>query len=356
MSAGKGWLEDLAARVRSAGTLVRVTVIKADGSTPREVGAAMLVDREGQSGTIGGGALELEATHHARALLADAADVAPAWQREARDFALGPSLGQCCGGHTRILFEIFTAREAAHLAGLAEADSVEAGLILRPLATGTPIQLLRDRRSAARDVPARALRVARDILTGVRPRQAECVAAKGETTWFIEPCAARRVPLYVYGAGHVGRALLRVLEGLPFDVTWVDIEPARFPDAIPAYARMLAAADPAAAAATAPAGAFHIVLTFSHAIDLAICFALLKRDDFAFLGLIGSATKRARFLKRLREAGVSDAALARLICPIGIAGITGKQPAVIAVSVAAQLAAQASYGVASPAVRTERTS
>lgn len=333
------WLSDVAALVRREGPLVRVTVIKADGSTPREVGAAMLIDAHGQHGTIGGGALELEATQHARRLLVSRGAVAPAWQREARDFALGPSLGQCCGGHTRLLFELFTLRELPVLDLLAGSAGIEGALLLRPVESGEPLRALLDRKAEFAGGATRVLRVARDMLSGARPRQAELVPAGGAAApWFIEPCAQRVTPLYIYGAGHVGRALVRVLAGLPFAVTWVDTDRARFPETVPTHAQPLVAQDLPAVAASAPVGAFHIVLTFSHALDLAICFTLLRRADFGFLGLIGSSTKRARFLKRLREAGIPDSALARLTCPIGIAGVTGKEPAVIAVSVAAQLA------------------
>lgn len=350
------WLCDIVERVRRVGVVVRITVIRADGSTPREVGAAMLVDQRGQEATIGGGALELEATCHARAIIARTGEVASPWRRETRDFALGPSLGQCCGGHTRLLFELFTPRELPALAALAAIDGRDGALLLRPVSPGVPPLILCDRKGEIPGAPPRAARVARDIVTGVRPRRAELVAGSGMEPWFLEPCAMSVTPLYIYGAGHVGRALVRVLEGLPFAVTWVDTERSRFPDAIPAHAVAQVAAVPAAAAASAPAGACHIVLTFSHALDLAICFVLLQRADFRFLGLIGSATKRARFLKRLREAGIADGALARLTCPIGIAGLTGKEPSVIAVSVAAQLAAVGGAGPASAVVRTESMS
>lgn len=337
------WLSDVASHVRRQGPVVRVTVIKADGSTPREVGAAMLIDLRGQHGTIGGGALELEATHLARRLLVSRGEVTPTWQREARDFALGPSLGQCCGGHTRLLFEHFTLRELPVLDLLVRSTGVEGALLLRPVKSGEPLRALLDRKGEFAAGAARVLRIARDMLSGARPRQAELVQANsGAAPWFVEPCAQRVTPLYIYGAGHVGRALARVLEGLPFAATWVDTDRSRFPETVPSHARPLVAQDLPAVAAWAPGGAFHIVLTFSHALDLAICFTLLRRADFGFLGLIGSATKRARFLKRLREAGIPDSALTRLTCPIGIAGVTGKEPAVIAVSIAAQLTMLAS--------------
>src|SRR5712691_6344321 len=105
------WAERAVREIAEHGAVVRVTVIRADGSTPREAGAAMLVGDGHITDTIGGGALELEAIAHARGLLARRADVAAPWKRDVRDFALGPSLGQCCGGHTRLLFEVFTGRE-----------------------------------------------------------------------------------------------------------------------------------------------------------------------------------------------------------------------------------------------------
>ena len=107
---------------------------------------------------------------------------------------------------------------------------------------------------------------------------------------------------------------------------------------------MQAAADLPTLASAAPAGAWHIVMTYSHALDLAICHAVLRRGDFGHLGLIGSATKRARFMKRLTELGIAPAALARLNCPIGLPGIDGKEPGMIAVAVAAQLVQLATAG------------
>jgi xanthine dehydrogenase accessory factor len=179
------------------------------------------------------------------------------------------------------------------------------------------------------------------MLSGARPSEAVLVRGhKGAADWFVAPLARRTTPLYLYGAGHVGRALVRVLEGLPFDLVWVDTVRARFPAAIPAHARMEATRDPVSLAAQAPPGAFHLVMTYSHPLDLAICHALLRRGDFAYLGLIGSRTKRARFVKRLAEAGIDESMLARLVCPIGIPGLSGKEPPMIAVSTAADLVAR----------------
>ncbi|MDX2203685.1 MAG: xanthine dehydrogenase accessory protein XdhC [Hyphomicrobiaceae bacterium] len=332
-------LEASLAAVAASGAgepVVRIVVLHTDGSTPREAGAAMLVERGGIADTVGGGRLELEAIGHARALLA-AAPAAGSWPREVRSFALGPSLGQCCGGSARLLFEVLTRRELADLAGRLQGTGPGA-LALRPTQSGAPVALLADRKGDVPDCPLPVLRAARDMLSGARPRGPLLVApGRGAPAWFIEPVAGARTPLFVYGAGHVGRAIVHVLNGLPFDVRWVDTRPERFPEAIPAYAAALVSPDPAATAAAAPAGALHLVLTYSHALDLAIVHALLGRADFRFLGLIGSETKAARFRARLRQAGVAEAALARLTCPIGISALRGKEPPVIAVAVAAQL-------------------
>ena len=128
-----------------------------------------------------------------------------------------------------------------------------------------------------------------------------------------------------------------MFEGLPFAITCVDDAPARFPDAIPPHATRLVAANPADAVALAPAGAAHLVMTYSHPLDLEICHRVLSRGDFGRLGLIGSASKSARFRSRLRALGHDDATIARLVCPIGLPGLGGKAPGEIAVAVAAEL-------------------
>jgi xanthine dehydrogenase accessory factor len=182
------------------------------------------------------------------------------------------------------------------------------------------------------------------MLSGARPPGAVFLpASKRGPAWFIEPLERTRTPLFLYGAGHVGRALVTVLSGLPFDVTWIDTDGNRFPSGLSERADLVTVVskDLAAIARTAPEGAFHLVMTYSHPLDLAICHEILKSGTFAYLGLIGSVTKRARFMKRLRELGHSESALSRLTCPIGIPSVTGKEPAIIAVSVAAQLLEQA---------------
>ena len=156
------------------------------------------------------------------------------------------------------------------------------------------------------------------------------------------PAATPLFTLQLYGAGHVGRAIVQLLATLPCQVQWIDEREAEFPDTPSAPHIERRCVEPVQAeVGCAPPGAFYLVLTHSHALDLAITEAILRRADFAYLGLIGSATKRARFVHRLEERGVLAAALARLTCPIGVPGIPGKQPELIAMAVVAQLLQQA---------------
>ena len=323
-----GWLDAVRERAGAGGELVSVIVAAADGSAPREPGAWMLVDRRGQAGTVGGGRLEWEAARTARDMLA-----APAgpWLRDLRDYPLGPDLEQCCGGFVRLLYERIGQGELAQIPAPAPAG----GIVVHPVASGPPAEIVTGRR-AAKALPFAAAKPAAEILSGQAPR-ATVLTPPEAKRWLLHPVEPPGTPLYLYGAGHVGRAIVRALDGLPFAVTWIDTGEARFPPEIPAGVGTLATRDPAGIAAAAPDGAFHLVLTYSHAMDYDICRALLAGNRFGFAGLIGSETKRARFFKRFRDAGLAEHALARLTCPIGVPGIPGKAPAAIAVAVAAQL-------------------
>ena len=302
--------------------VVRVTVIRAEGSSPREVGAAMLVTSDPPVATIGGGALEFAAIAHARTLLKRGqthlsdpntgtvqTGRAP-WCRDVRAYPLGPALGQCCGGYVELLFEVFTAAERPVVAALASAATDQPAQLVVPLSSGTPPTLCTDRTTTA---PAT------------------------DREFFVAPARNARAPLYLYGAGHVGREVARIVTGLPIELAWIDFAANRFPAAIPPAAGVRLTSEPAALAASAPADALHLVMTCSHVTDEAICRAVLERE-FRFLGLIGSKTKRARFVHRLGQHGIATSTLARLVCPVGIAGIHSKEPAMIAVAIAAQIA------------------
>ena len=153
--------------------------------------------------------------------------------------------------------------------------------------------------------------------------------------------------LQLYGAGHVGRAIVRLLMTLDVRVDWIDEREDEFPKALveglpwPAHLTRVCVDAVEDEVRVASPGTYYLVLTHNHDLDMRITEAVLRRGDFGFLGLIGSQTKRARFLHRFEARGIAPAALDRLTCPIGIAGITGKEPELIAVAVVAQLLAAA---------------
>lgn len=228
-----------------------VTVIAVEGSAPRGPGTKMVVTEGGQIGSIGGGHLERKATSLARAAIA-ARDTTPHIER----YALGPQLGQCCGGQVTLLIEGFV---------------------------------------------------------------------------------SQTLPLALFGAGHVGRALVDVLAGVDLRIRWIDSRAGQFPSLVPAGVETIHADDPADEVADLPGRCFAVVMTHRHDMDLAIVEKLMRRSDLPYVGLIGSATKRARFASHLARRGVPAATIARLRCPIGIAGITSKRPRDIAIAVAAEL-------------------
>lgn len=303
-------LTALRAAVERHGRVMRVVIAQVRGSSPREVGAAMLVWPEGQEGTIGGGALEHQAAQAARQMLAElAAEPAGAAARLTRH-ALGPDLGQCCGGSVQLLTELHDAGTLAAMAGQE--------IIARAITPGTGMPLSVQRLlSQAR---AQGQRPAPQLIDG----------------WMVEPVAQADVPLWIWGAGHVGRALVDVMAPLPdLAMTWVDTGPERFPAQVPAQVTVVPAADPARLVAHAPRAAHHLILTYSHALDLALCHAILDHG-FASAGLIGSATKWARFRSRLGALGHNPAHIARIRCPIGLPAL-GKHPQAIAIGVASVL-------------------
>ncbi|MGP3699056.1 xanthine dehydrogenase accessory protein XdhC [Rhodobacter sp. NSM] len=294
-------LAGLRAAVACHGPVARAVVAAVEGSAPREAGAAMLVWATGTEGTIGGGALEWEAIARARALL-------PAGGRRVDRMPLGPALGQCCGGSVTLVTEVW---DAAALEGLGEA-LVARSLDGRPM--GLEVRRLLDR--ARRE--------------GARP------PTQIRQGWLVEPLALPERAIWIWGAGHVGRALVGVLSPLPdLALTWIDVARDRFPEVLPGGPRALWTPRPEELVAHAPPHAEHLVLTFSHALDLELCHRILSRGS-ARLGVIGSGTKAARFRGRLRALGHSDGQIARMVCPIGDKSL-GKHPQAIALGVAVGL-------------------
>jgi xanthine dehydrogenase accessory factor len=263
-----GHADELLRRLGAA-PAVLVSVQQVRGSGPREVGAWMAVFADTLVGTIGGGRLEFDATQHARTLLRGSGG------ETQRRFALGPSLGQCCGGVVQLGFETIVASDRERL----------------------------------------RLRFSQTRL--------------------------QHLPVALFGGGHVGHAIVRLLSTLPVRTHWIDSREEVFPDALPASVLCEHCEPVQAAVPLLDAGSHVLIMSFSHAEDLDVVAACLKRQrergDLPFIGLIGSKSKWATFRQRLEARGFSAAELAQVTSPIGVPGVWGKEPEVIAVAVAAQL-------------------
>ena len=236
------------------------------------------------------------------------ADLAPGTWR-VQDYPLGPLLGQCCGGRVRLLVEHV---DPAGLGWLCEA--AEEAVLVSALAPG------RIERHISADAVPTALSA-----RGDRPR---------EGAMFAEVVGQRRRPLYLFGAGHVGQAIARHAANLPLRLAWFDTRPLF--ETIDGVAVVPESAI-TQCVAEAPGDAAIVILTHDHGLDYALAKAALTRGPVALVGMIGSQTKRARFLSRLANDGVPAEDIARLTCPIGIVGVTGKAPDVIAIATLAQL-------------------
>jgi xanthine dehydrogenase accessory factor len=285
-----GWLAELAGRVGRGERAVLVTIARATGSTPRDEGTTMIVGERDVHGTIGGGHLEHEATRVARDALAHAEPPsAPCLAR----FPLAARLGQCCGGVATVAFSLVDARDREWI------DEAVAKLRQGTAAT----------------------------------------IGSGEFALTIEPADFQ---VLVFGNGHVGRALAQVLAVLPAHVRWIDAREDDFPADVASNVEIVATDVPEAELRDAPRGSFVVVTTHDHSLDLALIEAALRRDDWRYLGLIGSTSKRNQFEKRLLAKGFTAQQLARIICPIGrpqASGIRSKAPGAIAVAVAAEILA-----------------
>lgn len=245
------WLAALADCRARGEPCVLVTLADIKGSAPRDSGTKLVVTRGAQIGSIGGGHLELKATELARSLLASHATSA-----RLETLALGPALGQCCGGKVTLL---------------------------------------------------------------------------------LEPFMPSDFTIALFGAGHVGKALVATLADSPAQILWIDSRAEQFPADIPANVTRVLADQPEDEVKDVPPGAYALVMTHSHDLDLAIVERLLKRGDCRYVGLIGSATKRRNFESRLARKGFDEELIRSLRCPIGIDGIDGKHPREIAIAVAAEL-------------------
>ena len=292
----------LAREASEQGPAALVTILAVEGSAPRGPGARMVVTENGLAGSIGGGQLEHQATRQARRILA----LAPGSWR-VQDYPLGPLLGQCCGGRVRLLVE--------HLAGVPDGEG--------------PFEVTLSDRVERRPLRGEGRAPPTDASAPPAPLTARGpLPAPG--TRFLEVVESDTLPVRLFGAGHVGRAIAARAAGLPLAIAWYDsrAEAAETPGVVLADEDSLVAC-----ASETPEDGAVLIMTHDHGLDYRLTAAALA-GRARFVGLIGSKSKRARFLSRLAAEGV-DAA--RLTCPIGLPGIGGRQPEVIAIATLAQL-------------------
>ena len=333
------WVQTLRRLQQQKIPSVMVTVASTIGSTPREPGAKMIVTSRQMYGTIGGGNLEHQACAIARSQLDS-----PVSEKLKR-FPLGAGLGQCCGGLVNLMFEPVVessdwvesamrlqaqgqdwVRVVATKAG--ETDRISAQLMFAANQID-PVLLESSEQNELFDA-------AKTMLQG--PHKAALYQV-GESSdcFFFDASRKPDFQLVLFGAGHVGRALVNILRDLPIQISWVDSRDDQFPAEIPDNVETWCSDTPQAEVDAAPAGCYFLVMTHDHALDQSLAEQILKRDDFAYFGLIGSASKRRMFETRMHRRGITRHRFERMICPIGIDGIASKQPAAIAISVAAEL-------------------
>ena len=319
------WIEELSDLTAAGEASVLVTIAGIRGSTPRETGAKLIVTARETIGTIGGGQLEHQCTHIGAGLLGG--EELPTTRR----FPLGPALGQCCGGVVDVLFEPVGSGLPAWLRDLRALHGQRQPSVL-VTATGSTMKFV----VSADNVfgidegacdPA-LIEEARGLLQG-----GTAVVIDGV---FYEPVRGSDFNIAVFGAGHVGAAVVNLLSGLDCNIRWVDSRRDIFRGA-PRNVRTVQAGEPALEVAAMPPSSYYLVMTHSHPLDFDICDRILRRGDAAYCGLIGSLTKRRRFEKRFRQQGIPEGAIGRLVCPIGVAGISGKKPAEIAIAAAAEI-------------------
>lgn len=321
------WIDELSDLAAAGERAVLVTVAGIRGSAPREIGAKMIVTATETIGTIGGGQLEYQSTRVAVEML-------DAKVCNLRSFPLGASMGQCCGGVVEILFEPIAEGPPAWLRDLKTLHGQRIpAIVATRISTSSPLKLVvtADRVFGAGDGPK-----ADSVIAAARVILEQGPATTRNVQELYEPVVASDLNIAVFGAGHVGTAIVGALSGLDCNIRWIDSRRKMFRE-VPANVRVIEAAEPALEVAAMPTNSFYLVMTHSHAMDFEICDGILRRGDAKYCGLIGSLSKRRRFEKRYRQQGMADEVLAELVCPIGVAGISGKKPAEIAVSVAAEI-------------------
>jgi xanthine dehydrogenase accessory factor len=335
------WIEGLRELRQRGEPAMLVTVMDVRGSAPRERGAKMLVTTSDLVGSIGGGQLEYQCTRIACERLRESEDASATFVQR---FPLGSNCGQCCGGVVEVLFEkVAGAAWVPDLLGYYD-ERVPVVLATAFAADGKTRKFVVTA-AECRGYVASTAGQERAIASAARAMlSAQSMAANRlrleapeHLSLLLEPVMSSTFNLAIFGAGHVGSAVVAVMASLDCNIRWIDSRRDVFPAKVPANVTCLESGSPQQEVAAMPANSFYLVMTHSHPLDFDICSQVLRRGDFAYCGLIGSVSKRRRFEKLMRKQGMQDAVLDRLTCPIGVAGIESKKPEAIAIAVAAEL-------------------
>ncbi len=328
----RSWIPELLSLEQAKTPAVLLAVVSVRGSAPREVGARMIVTGTQTIGTIGGGQLEYQCVQLACEQLRD---VHTEFNRRTRRFALGANCGQCCGGVVEVMFEPLDVSGSDWLHALGGYHAGRQPVVLATRLSGSPRKFLITT-ADHEGFPAEAV-CPEELILAARANLASHTGAQVAGDYLLEPVCESEFQIAIFGAGHVGAATVDALHRLDCGIRWIDSRRNIFPATTPDNVTVVESSDPAREVAAMPDGSYFLVMTHSHALDHEICERVLQRRDFAYCGLIGSATKRRRFERLMRKQGLSPHLLERLVCPIGVAGITGKKPVEIAISVSAEL-------------------
>ncbi len=320
------WIEQLSDLTATNEAVVMLTIVGIRGSAPREVGARMIVTAEESIGTIGGGQLEHQCTRIAVDMLGgDEASTV-------RTFPLGAAMGQCCGGVVDVLLEPMSTGLPEWLRDLrALHGQREKAALLTHIGSDKKLVISAGRAydGDPQTVPKAITNRALELLdTGSRGERVD--------DWFVDTIIGTDFNIAIFGAGHVGTAVVAAMSRLDCNIRWIDNRRNIF-RSTPANVRAIESPAPALEVAAMPPASVYVVMTHSHAIDFEICDRILRRQDAAYCGLIGSRSKRLRFEKRYRQQGMPQDVFDALTCPIGVGGISGKKPAEIAVAATAEV-------------------
>ena len=325
------WVSALRSHIESGESAVLVTVADVQGSSPRAAGTRMLVTTHDRVGTVGGGNIELRATRIARDMLFGGEVIA------VRDLSAESSLDHACGGRLTLVFDRVDRANGEWLSTAARTrENGARPVLVSRLDTGAKLVVTAAEAHgslglAGLDQAAIAAARRADRTTGLETHD-------GVPLFVDAMHTDREIDLFLFGAGHVGAAIAGVLGSHPdLRITWVDDRTELFPEETVPNLRAVPTDDPAGQVREMPPGAFVAIMSHSHTLDFDIAEQVLRRGDFRYCGLIGSAAKRAQFTKRWLACGLPANTLERLVCPIGVDGITGRQPADIAISVAAEI-------------------